>query len=93
LRRYIIIIIIIIKKCTYLSDTVTLNVGGALYTVKGIINGKQYSRLKNHWLTKPEWYRNNPTKSCDGTQMAIFGDFSASCIFSELRAAHFRPAF
>jgi len=24
--------------------------------------------------------------------MAIFGDFFASCIFSELRAAHFRPA-
>jgi len=25
--------------------------------------------------------------------MAIFGDFFASCIFSEPRAAHFRPAF
>jgi len=25
--------------------------------------------------------------------MAIFGDFFASCIFSKLRAAHFRPAF
>jgi len=24
--------------------------------------------------------------------MAIFGDFNASCIFSELHAAHFRPA-
>jgi len=24
--------------------------------------------------------------------MAIFGDFFASCIFSEPRAAHFRPA-
>jgi len=30
---------------------------------------------------------------CDGAQMAIFGDFFASCIFSEPRAAHFRPAF
>jgi len=26
-------------------------------------------------------------------QMAIFGDFFASCIFSEVRAARFRPAF
>jgi len=25
---------------------------------------------------------------CDGAQMAIFGDFFASCIFSEPRAAH-----
>jgi len=25
--------------------------------------------------------------------MAIFGDFFASCIFSEPRAAHFGPAF
>jgi len=25
--------------------------------------------------------------------MAIFGDFFASCICSEPRAAHFRPAF
>jgi len=29
---------------------------------------------------------------CDGAQMAIFGDFFASCIFSEPRAARFRPA-
>ena len=29
---------------------------------------------------------------CDGAQMAIFGDFFASCISSELRAASFRPA-
>jgi len=40
-----------------LSDTVTLNVAGALYTVKRD-NGKQCSGLKNHWLTKLEWYRN-----------------------------------
>ena len=32
-------------------------------------------------------------KLCDGAQMAIFGDFFASCICSEPRAAHFRPAF
>jgi len=30
---------------------------------------------------------------CDGVQMAIFGDFFASCIFSKPRAARFRPAF
>jgi len=30
---------------------------------------------------------------CDGAQMAIFGDFFASCICSEPRAAGFRPAF
>jgi len=29
---------------------------------------------------------------CDGSQMAIFGDFFASCVFSEPRAAGFRPA-
>ena len=29
----------------------------------------------------------------DGAQMAIFGDFFGSCICSEPRAAHFRPAF
>jgi len=27
---------------------------------------------------------------CDGAQMAIFGDFFASCVFSEPRAASFR---
>ena len=32
------------------------------------------------------------TKLCDGAQMAIFGDFFAYCIFSEPRAARFRPA-
>jgi len=30
---------------------------------------------------------------CDGAEMAIFGDFFASYICSEPRAAHFRPAF
>jgi len=34
----------------------------------------------------------SPTKLCDGAQMAIFGDFFASCVFSELHAAGFRPA-
>jgi len=33
------------------------------------------------------------TKLCDGAQMAIFCLIFASCIFSEPRAAHFRPAF
>jgi len=37
----------------------------------------------------PQLRRYSPTKLCDGAQMAIFG----SCIFSEPRAAHFRPAF
>jgi len=32
-------------------------------------------------------------QSCVMVPMAIFGDFFASCIFSELCAAHFRPAF
>jgi len=40
----------------------------------------------------PELRRYSPTKLCDGAQMAIFGDFFASCIFSEPRAAGFRPA-
>jgi len=34
----------------------------------------------------------SPKKLCDGAQMAIFGDIFASCICSEPRAAHFRPA-
>jgi len=29
---------------------------------------------------------------CDSAQMTIFGDFFASCIFSEPHAARFRPA-
>jgi len=29
---------------------------------------------------------------CDGAQMAISGDFFASCVFSEPSAAGFRPA-
>ena len=36
--------------------------------------------------------RYRPTHLCDGAQMAIFGDFFASCVFSEPRAAGFRPA-
>ena len=31
--QHVYFIIIIIKKCTYLSDTVTWNAAGALYTV------------------------------------------------------------
>jgi len=34
----------------------------------------------------------SPKKLCDGAQMAIFGDFFVSCIFSEPQAARFRPA-
>ena len=34
-----------------------------------------------------------PDKLCDGAQMAIFGDFFASCVFREPCAACFRPAF
>jgi len=40
----------------------------------------------------PQLRRYSPTKLCDGAQMAIFGDFFASCVFSEPRAAGFRPA-
>ena len=36
--------------------------------------------------------RYSPTKLCDGAQMAIFGDFFASSISREPRAAGFRPA-
>ena len=41
----------------------------------------------------PYLRRYSLTKLCDGAQMAIFGDFFASCICSEPRAAGFRPAF
>jgi len=40
----------------------------------------------------PQLRRYSTTKLCDGAQVAIFGDISASCIFSEPRAARFRPA-
>jgi len=39
----------------------------------------------------PYLRRYSPTKFCDGAQMAIFGDFFASCVFSEPRAAGFGP--
>jgi len=35
---------------------------------------------------------NSLTKLCDGAEMAIFGDFFASHVFSEPCAAGFRPA-
>jgi len=37
--------------------------------------------------------RYSPTNLSDGAQMANFWRFCACCIFSEPRAAHFRPAF
>ena len=37
----------------------------------------------------PSLQRYSPTKLWDGAQMAIFGDFFASCVFSEPRAAGF----
>jgi len=41
----------------------------------------------------PELRRYSRTTLCDGAQMAnFFGDFFAFCIFSEPRAACFRPA-
>ena len=41
----------------------------------------------------PQLRRYSPTNLCDGAQMAIFCIIFASCISSEPRAAHFRPAF
>ena len=41
----------------------------------------------------PYLRRYSPTMLCDGAQMAIFCIIFASCISSEPRAAHFRPAF
>jgi len=41
----------------------------------------------------PQLRRCSPTKLCDGVQMANFWRFFGSCISSEPRAAHFRPAF
>ena len=40
----------------------------------------------------PSLRRYSRTKLCDGAQMAIFGDFFCVCVFSEPRAAGFRPA-
>jgi len=37
--------------------------------------------------------RCSQTNLCDGAQIAIFGDFFASSVFSEPLAAHLRPAF
>ena len=41
----------------------------------------------------PQLRKYSPTKLCNGAKTAIFGDFFASCICSEPRAAGFRPAF
>jgi len=41
----------------------------------------------------PQLRRYSPTKLWDGAQMANFCIIFVSCIFSEPRAAHFRPAF
>jgi len=51
-------------------------------------NGPKFTILRGHLE-----YILLLIKLCDGVQMAIFGDFFASCIFSKPRAAHFRPAF
>jgi len=40
----------------------------------------------------PSLRRCGPTKLCDGAKTANFWRFFASCIFSEPRAARFRPA-
>jgi len=40
----------------------------------------------------PSLRRYSLTKLWAGAHMAIFGDFFASCVFSELRASGFRPA-
>jgi len=48
------------------------------------------------WQNSVQSLVDSPTKLCDGTQMANFWRFFASCISSEPRAAHFsdfRPAF
>ena len=37
-------------------------------------------------------WEDSARQRCDGAQMAIFGDFFASCVFSEPRAAGFRTA-
>jgi len=42
--------------------------------------------LSNCWYV-PWLQRYSPTKLCDGAQMAIFGDFFGSCIFSKPHAA------
>jgi len=41
----------------------------------------------------PHLRRHSPTKLCDGAQMAFLCVIVASCICSEPRAAHFKPAF
>jgi len=41
----------------------------------------------------PQLQRYSLTKLCDGAQMTNFCILFASCIFSEPRAAYFRPAF
>ena len=41
----------------------------------------------------PQLQRYSPRKLCDGAQMLNFWRFFGSCISSQPRAAHFRPAF
>jgi len=98
------------------------NIGGALYSTPQSLADAHYNMpCSNAAKTRnqvnkffsdcrymPQLRRYSPTKLCDGAQMAIFGDFFASCIFqraackfavsrsvlSYLRSIiHFRPAF
>jgi len=54
-----------------------------------LLLNKFFFRLSIHALVAKIW----PDKVCDGAEMAIVGDFFASCISSQRRAARFRPAF
>jgi len=55
----------------------------------------RYCHLTNFFDCRyvPSLRRYSPTNLCDGAQIAIFCAIFASCIFSEPRVAHFRPAY
>jgi len=81
-----------------------LKFAGVLQTPEPIsaVSGPKFTVLRGHveevlLLSKffpiVDVVKHSPAKLCDGAEMAIFCVTFASCISSEPRAAHFRPAF
>ena len=78
------------------SQTAALNRGRHLYSAGWPSRWTlaHISSLEHKLINEAVCHNSNQNrKLCDGAQMAIFGDFFASHICSEPRAAHFRHAF
>ena len=87
------LLIIIIKKCTYLSDTVTQNAEGALYTVNKVpgyniggnsdlaTSGSENSSEKEMFLTFPHTSKSDPWRLVPSSHPSIqaFGTHPGLC--------------